>query len=443
MDIEGTYPFSSIERILKNIFGQTSGAVQGAHLQAVRFAPLEKGAVFSAKAVILMGMEEGSFPRLDPPSSLQQLPVPSRIEEDKYLFLETFCSAREMFIMTYVRIHPEDGKNQKASPLVEELSSYCSDIPTVEHPFSPFDPTYFQEDGFRSFSKAHFEALQKITIPEAKVPLLPEEAFSSIDIRRLRQLARHPLQFFFEERLGIDFEWKEQSSEFVLSPLEMARLRKASLNQPLESLLLEMEKEGRLPVGSFSKAAVQKIRSEIETYQEMLNQLQVRPEEIYSVELKTTCKQPTQIDAKTWIYPALEINGTVIHGRMDDFTSQGILFHGEDTLADHLKAWPLALIAHKLGLPHQLLLTKKGKIAEFKFSEDSLEKYLRYAEKALTMPSPLHPKWARDLFKEGKIPTSNDDEIITWAAERNLLPPTDLWLKAWSPYLQEVVRELL
>src|SRR5471030_2943924 len=103
MDIEGKFPFSSIERILKNIFQQKSGSVQGSHLQAVRFASLEKGALIPAKAVILMGMEEGSFPRQDPPSSLQELPIPSRIEEDKYLFLEAYCSAREMFILTYLR----------------------------------------------------------------------------------------------------------------------------------------------------------------------------------------------------------------------------------------------------------------------------------------------------------------------------------------------------
>ncbi len=94
MEIDGTFPFSSIERILKNIFQQKSGAVQGSHLQAVRFTSLEKGALIPAKAVILMGMEEGSFPRQDLPSSLQQLAIPSRIEEDKYLFLRSFLQCK-------------------------------------------------------------------------------------------------------------------------------------------------------------------------------------------------------------------------------------------------------------------------------------------------------------------------------------------------------------
>ncbi len=88
---------------------------------------------------------------------------------------------------------------------------------------------------------------------------------------------------------------------------------------------------------------------------------------------------------------------------------------------------------------------KKGKISELK-SEDckaALEQYILYAKKALSMPSPLYPKWARGVFKEGKIPASEEDEIIQWAQTRDLLPPSDLWIKAWSPYLQEVFHELL
>ncbi len=273
------------------------------------------------------------------------------------------------------------------------------------------------------------------------MPILPTVSISAIDIRMLRSLARHPLKYFYEERLGIDFEWKEHNTEFTLSPLDMIVLRKASLKKPLEALLSEMAKEGRLPVGAFSKAAIQKIRDEITTYHDMLSKLEVCPEEIYSIELKASCKEVVQIDAHTWIYPALHIDGVTIQGRIDEISPKGLLVHGEDTLADQLKAWPLLLIVSELGLSSNLLLTKKGKISEIKPS--SLEKYIRYAKKALTMPSPLHPKWARSLFKEGKIPTTEQDEIIEWAQNRNLLPPIELWLQAWDPYLREVVDELL
>jgi exodeoxyribonuclease V gamma subunit len=447
MHVEGLFPFSSIERILKSLFQQNTGAVQGSHLQAVRFASLEKGALIPAQAIILMGMEEGSFPRQDLPSSLQQIPLPNRVEEDKYLFLEAFCSAREKFIMTYVRLHPEDGKSQKACPLVEELSHYAH-LTTHDHPFSPFDPAYFQGEGFRSYSQQHFEtALQKKskTIPTG-IPILPAMSLSSFDIRMLRKLARHPLQYFLENRLGIDFEWKESDGEFVLSPLEMARLRKGSLKRPLDELLHEMEKEGKLPVGAFTKVAIQKVKNEIETYHEMLAKLNVRPEEIYSIELKTSCTQPTQIDPQTWIYPALHIQDVVIQGRIDELCPQGLLVHGDESLADQLKAWPVYLIASTLKLSPCLLLTKKGKISELKVTdgETALQQYIDYAKKALCMPSPLHPKWARGIFKEGKIPSATEeDDILQWAKARSLLPPSDIWIETWNPTLQEVFRELI
>ncbi|MBS0649305.1 MAG: exodeoxyribonuclease V subunit gamma [Verrucomicrobia bacterium] len=447
MQAEGLFPFSSIERILKSLFQQKTGAVQGSHLQAVRFASLEKGALIPAKAIILMGMEEGNFPRQDSPSSLQQIPLPSRSEEDKYLFLEALCSAREKFIMTYVRLHPEDGKSQKACPLVEELSHYAH-LKAHDHPFSPFDPAYFQGEGFPSYSQQHFEtALQKKRSASVKgIPILPAMPLSSFDIRMLRKLARHPLQYFFENRLGIDFEWKESDGEFVLSPLEMARLRKASLKRPLNELLHEMQQEGKLPVGTFTKVAIQKVKNEIETYHEMLAQLNVRPEEIYSIELKTSCTQPTQIDSQTWIYPTLHIQDVVIQGRIDELCPQGLLVHGDESLADQLKAWPLYLIASHLNLSPSLLLTKKGKISELKIadSKTALQQYIDYAKKALCIPSPLHPKWARGIFKEGKIPPmTEEDDILQWAESRNLLPPSDIWVETWNPTLQEVFHELL
>jgi exonuclease V gamma subunit len=456
MEIEGHFSFSSIERVLKDIFRQKSGAVQGSHLQAVRFASLEKGALLPAKAIILMGMEEGGFPRQDQPSSLNQLPAPSRIEEDKYLFLEALCSARENFILTYTRLHPEDGKSQKTSPLVEELSRYCSHLPITDHPFSPIDPFYFQGKGFQSFSKPYFEMLQQKgqhkerSAQEKAVLQLPSVPLTHIDVHLLKKLARHPLRFFFEERLGLDFEWKEQDGEFVLSYFDMERLRKASLKQPpfqISELLSLLQDEGKLPIGSFGEVAVKKIRDEIKNYHEMLEKLNVKPKEIYSIELKASCRHPTQID-RNWIYPALHINGTVIQGKIDDLCPQGILFHGDESLADQLKVWPLYLIAQNLSLPHplQILLTKKGKISELKidFSLQALERYIDYAKKALAMPSPLHPKWARGVFKEGKIPASlGEDSILEWILSRGLLPPEEPWLKSWNPYLQEVFHELL
>lgn len=419
LSVEGVFPFSTIERLLQQIFHQNSGAV---HLQAVRFASLEKGALIPAKAIILMGMDEGGLPRKDLPSSLAQLPLTNRNEEDRYLFLEALCSAREQFIITYSHLHPEDGKHQKASPLVEELRRYLN-LQVIEHPL----------------------VLQSREEPPlTTIPILPPTQLPSWDISLLRLLARHPLQFFFEERLGIDFDWKEQESEFILSPLEISRLRKASLKKPLELLLSEMKEKGKLPVGCFSHAAIEKIKDEIEEYQGAFSKLQVSPQEVYAIELKVSCQHPTRLDEHTWIYPALHLKSGVIQGRIEDLSPQGLLFHGDDSLADLLKVWPLYLVVRQLFPQLPLLLTKKGKVSAISPHPDALERYLLYAEKALTTPSPLIPKWARSILIEGKIPQAEEHDTVThWVQSRHLLPPEELWLQEWKPYLQEAFRELL
>ncbi len=422
ISVEGEFPFSTIERLLQGVFHQKSGAVHGSHLQAVRFISLEKGALIPAKVVILMGMDEGAFPRKEMPSSLAELPITNRHEEDRYLFLEALCSARRQLIITYPHLHPEDGKNQKASPLVEELRQYLN-LRVIEHPLS-----------------LHHETQQT----QNTLPMLPSVEVPSWDIFALRLLARHPLQFFFEKRLGIDFDWKEQDSEFTFSSLELARLRKMSLKKPLELLLSELQQEGKLPVGSFSHAAIEKIREEVEEYHGALSKLQVNRQEIFAIELKVSCEKPTRLDEYTWIYPALHLKDKVIQGRIEDLTPQGLLFHGDDSLADLLKIWPIYLVALQLLPDLPLLLTKKGKTSKIVPHPDALEKYLLYAEKALTIPSPLVPKWARSILIEGKIPEVDEhDSVIDWVQTRNLLPPGELWLQEWRPYLQEAFHELL
>ena len=110
-----------------------------------------------------------------------------------------------------------------------------------------------------------------------------------------------------------------------------------------------------------------------------------------------------------------------------------------------MKIWPLYLITrHLCGLP--LLLTKKGKASSLEVAHplEALERYIIYAEKALSVPSPLMPKWARSVIVENKIPeTSDEDEIVAFAQKRRLLPEPKQWIEGWTSHLQEAIRELL
>lgn len=402
--VEGVFSFQSIERVLNGIFEQKSGAVNGSHLQAVKFAPLEIGALMPAKTVIVMGMEEGSFPRQELPSSLQQVRTSSILDDDRYLFLEAVCHASKRLILTYTRLHPEDGKSQKPSQLLEELMHHC-DLTITHHPSHSFD----------------FPAQQRKSLQLEKSPI------SVITTGMLKKLARHPLQYFFEERLGLEFGWEERETEFNFSPLEMGKLRNDSLKRPLSELLDELANAGKMPVGSFASITRSKIEKEIQAYHRALANLNVS--QIFTLELNATCSAPLQIDDQNWIYPALQIGAVLIEGKIDNVSTKGLLVHGDDTLASRRRVWPLYLIVKQLYPELPLLFTKKGKAAFVAIAPDALIRYLEYAEKALSHPSPLFPQ----SFKE--------DAIVQWASRRNLLP--DQWEESWAEYFKEQLHELI
>ena len=424
LSVEGLFPFSTIERILNTLFDQKTGSIQSSHLQAVKFTSLQKGALMPAKAIILMGMDEGSFPRADSPSSLEELPICPRSSEERYLFLEALCHAREQLIIIYPYLHSEDGKHQKPSLLVQELQNYLK-LETQQHYFTPLQPISSCE-------------------PKNLDPLPP-----SYDISWLRSLARHPLRFFLEKRVGLDFGRKEEASEFVVSPLELARLRAKVLKHPVDFLLEEMKNAGKLPLGPFAEVAIKRLRAEADEYLAIIEKGGIVPHEIYAVELKAGCQKPLRLDEETWVYPALNLKLStgrecLIQGRIENLSPQGLLFHGDETPADLLKVWPLYLIATHLFPNLPLFLTKRGKVRTKSPSQDALERYLLYAEKAFNSPSPLFPAWARAIFKEGKVPRmQEEDPILTWADERNLLCPQETWIEMWKPYLQEAFREFL
>ena len=406
--VEGSFSYASLEPILLTIFEKKSGVIRGSHLQAVKFVSLEQGSLMPAKVLILMGMEEESFPRQEVPSSLQQLKLPSTLDADRYLFLEAVCHARQKLILTYTSLHPEDGKSQKPSPLLEELINYCHLTTTHHSPLSL---------GTTKTAFIEFPCAEKI--------------LTHITTEKLKKLARHPLQYFFEERLGIDFGWEERETEFNFSPLEMARLRKDSLQRSLQECLDELFSSGKLPVGTFSALALSKIKKEIEVYHEALQKFSVT--EVLTLELRASCEAPLQIDQENWVYPALRIalndRTLIIEGKIDNFSSKGLLVHGEDHVASRRRIWPLFLIVKQLYPDLPLLFTKKGKIATVDLSSDALVRYLHYAEKALMTPSPLFPQKMRD------------DTIVQWASRRNLLP--DSWEESWEPYFKEHLHELV
>lgn len=452
----GIYSFESIKRVIEEIFGKKAGVFQSTQLQAVRFASLVVGAIVPARWIFILGMEEGNFPRVEKKNSLGEIEgdyCPTAGEEDRYLFLELILAVRERLILTYPAIDSEDGKDLRPSLLIEEL---FSEVKIYHHPKLPFDKSYFQEDGFRSHSELYFHAAKsyynrrkgRLYTPLFSVPdILNQKEESVIDIRHLKKLARHPVQFFFEKKLGIYFKReKRKNKEFVLSHLDLAYFRHASRTKDLKEIVALAEQKGKLPLGPFRNVATLYIEEDIAEYQKALAALHVDRQALFSIEFKASCDALFEMRKGEWVAPPLEVGSVKIVGRLDELCPQGLIFHGEDKWEDWLKAWPLYLISLHLPIESNLLLTKKGVKKEnfFPDPKEALSRYLDYYRTALENLSILMPKWGKSILEKWVVePDNESDVILEWFLERDPMLWSDEWVKRWMPLLKETFREAL
>ena len=438
--VDGLFSFTTIEHLLKSALENRSGSMNKSTPDSVRFTSLKEGALTPCKTIICMGMQEGAFPRSIAPTSLQAMNLPSSAIVDKHLFLEAISHAEDRLILTYPTSHPEDGKEVHPSPLIQELSKDRGGITTFHHPASALDPAYYQENGFKSYSTLHYKLL-KTSVKPVIQGSLPSPIQTVVDIRLLKKMARHPVQCFLEEGLMVKFPWKETHSEFLFSPLETHRLRKAALHLTTDELIQELDKKNKLPVGKFRDAALLSIEKEINRYRENIAQLQVDPSTIFTLELTPYAKTFTSISKDYVIAPPLDCNGILIQGTIENVTTHGLLFHGDELLT----VWPLYLVVKAVLKEASLFLTKKGEAAAPVVADplEALNRYLKYLKQGLQTPSPLLPEWGRKIFKGGNIPTESDDEIVQWAQKRNILPPAESWLADYKPLIDEAFRELI
>jgi len=135
------------------------------------------------KVVCMLGMNEGQYPRPEQKVSFDLLAMGkarvgdrSRREDDRYLFLEAICSARNNMYISYCGRDIKDNSERYPSLLVSELQDYCGHYfylnePdessaerllnhwTIQHRLQPFHPWYFFND--TALKDATFSLLPK------------------------------------------------------------------------------------------------------------------------------------------------------------------------------------------------------------------------------------------------------------------------------------------
>lgn len=233
-----------LERVLPRLEAEPPGR---AHLKgAVTFCGLNPVRGIPFRAVCLLGMQDGSFPRTPTPPSFDRMAQrpqpgdPSQRDEDRYLFLQSILSARDRLYISYVGQSVQDNSPRPPSVVVSELLEFIrsrfdleppANMPAplessplmVVHRLHAFSPAYYRQGkdanprlfGYSSaFAEISRALANPASRPEIKQFLLKPLSASppqSNEVRLidLERFFRNPARSFVEVQL--QFRLPEES----------------------------------------------------------------------------------------------------------------------------------------------------------------------------------------------------------------------------------------
>ncbi|MCE5315938.1 MAG: exodeoxyribonuclease V subunit gamma, partial [Parachlamydia sp.] len=438
---EERFPFATLYHQLESCLNKRRNSYRETHLNAVRFCPLLPMRTVPSKVVILMGLEEGAFPRATSAYSLNLLNshpqadyCPSKTDFDRYLFLEAILSARQYLILTYQSF--QDGKEQAPSLVVQELMAYLDsaylvggEVPSIRvtfrHPFHGFDKSNFQSNSrFPCRSLFQFHLAQSYYLKEKSAPFLFIPRFEMslpvsqtnqqilLDIGDLSRFAKNPLKVYLNKALGLYLPKEDElqgCESFAWSPIDRSIMRKLALKVDFHEVMQPVA--DRLPLGIFKEVAVREAVDDREEIRYNLRKFGVQ--ETFCLELTKRVDRPLQISDSHWLSPPLEMrtgtgeNVTLV-GRLEHISEQGMIAWHKKQFEKAVQIYPEFLIYEALalrgGLPlkdRQLIFGRDGKALPsfLEKPEQRLSQYLDYYLLSLSKPSPLMPKWIDSLIK--------------------------------------------
>jgi exodeoxyribonuclease V gamma subunit len=239
------------------------------------------------KLVCLLGMNDGDYPRAQPPLDFDLMGSDyrpgdrSRREDDRYLLLEALLSARDQLYISWVGRSIRDNSERPASVLIGQLRDHLASgwrsahsdedllaAMTREHPLQPFSARYFHE-GDESFSYAsEWQVLHQAAEQQASAEVLgPHVQDEPLSLGQLQDFLRNPVRHFFSQRLKVFFEAAEvplaDEEPFVLDALQRYglsdRLLEAALADPdntaqaLADQAQRLQNSGLLPMAGFGE----------------------------------------------------------------------------------------------------------------------------------------------------------------------------------------------
>ncbi|MEW5979998.1 MAG: exodeoxyribonuclease V subunit gamma [Acidobacteriota bacterium] len=393
---------------------------------AVTFCSLLPMRSLPFRVIAVLGLNHGSFPRPHHPPGfdlIARVPQPgdrSRRQEDRYLFLESLLSSRDVFYLSYVGQSLRDNSETPPSVVVSELIEYVtkSFLPPEEralshrsgptsgvesvlvtrHRLQTFSPAYFSGEGpwfsyseeNRRAAEAHRDA-QPMGAPFVKAAL--EEARPEqrrLTIAELKRFFRNPANYFLRNTLGA---WLPGDAAPLVEsePFDLSGLDRYQLGQVLLQDLLDQESDsysfdaisrsGVLPPGEMGKVLYRKLWSEAKNLAGRLNRLS-----------SGEPLEPLDVD--------FEIEDFRLSGRLDRLFRRHLLRYrfAEVNAKDRLSLWIEHLVLNCCGSkqhPSQSVLFGSDGVWQYASvprAQEVLANLLRFYWRGLNQPMRFFPK---------------------------------------------------
>lgn len=397
--------------------GDTAPAGQ-TDTNAVMISPMRTMQVTPRKLTLLLGLNEGVFPRADQRPAFDLLAIKPQYGdrslryEDRLAFLEAIMSTRDRLIITYTGRNISNNKQIPPSPAITEFLQYLADVAPgqdtklanpIEHKLHGFNPAYYQssDSDYFSYSRDNHTAARVLTnrIDETdsltwRVPPPPtndqqpvaDVAAEVITLEELESFFLNAAKHFYTQVLEIrlqdptrdivddseifdtdsldDYKLNQNVIAMLLEPPETADRASLVLD---EDLFLRLQERALIPLGKFGHAKTQQQISEIETY---LNTRTIDSSprslrrHLYSREDAQAQPVDVAIDLDHYrITAALPLMPSTTNPNV----AQQLLHFRYSSIKpkDQLRAWMAHVIGHAAGQRFQSILVGKDKKLEW------------------------------------------------------------------------------
>ncbi len=281
-----------------------SGKVSCCNMVPMRTVPF--------KIICLLGMQESAFPRAQQTFSFDLIQQNPRIgdrdrkNDDRYLFLESMLSARDIFYISWIGRSQRDNEVIPPSVVVSELLDYINrcfpqsdpapgDLLQKEHPLQPFSPHNFTSIYLaESFGSEWLPAANQSRAPSFFTRPIKTRDPGPVDLDRLVRFWRNPARFFLEERLGMKLHLDKmalaETEHFALDYLELYLLKNEIIcrqtRKDSDAAAWEtIRQTGRLPQGEFGTIVQKNITAATQPILTVLNRVCRSPVEPLEVDL--------------------------------------------------------------------------------------------------------------------------------------------------------------